>query len=89
MMIKFRFGDDLNKKEELLIMITKSVHESQYKKINGYEVEQKTLEELKKDFAQQKIKLETKLENIKNKNLEKDNEIKILKEKLKNNGIEI
>ena len=103
MMIKFRFGDDLNKKEELLIMITKSVHESQYEKINGYEVEQKSLEELKKDFAQQKIELETKLENIKNKNIQQENELKNIKNKniqqeneikklkktLKNNGIKI
>ena len=50
-------------------------------KINGYEVEQKSLEELKKDFAQQKIELETKLENIKNKNIQQENEIKKLKKK--------
>ena len=58
-------------------------------KINGYEVEQKSLEELKKDFAQQKIELETKLENIKNKNIQQENEIKKLKKTLKNNGIKI
>ena len=48
-------------------------------KINGYRSLTKKFRRTKKDFAQQKIELETKLENIKNKNIQQENEIKKLK----------
>lgn len=51
MIIKFRFGDDLKRKEELLEMVIKSVHESRHDELNGYEAKQKSIEELKMDYA--------------------------------------
>ena len=51
MIIKFRFGDDLKRKEELLEMVIKSVHVSRHDELNGYEAKQKIIEELKMDYA--------------------------------------
>ena len=51
MIIKFRFGDDLKRKRELLVMIVKSVHGSKYEELEGYESEQVSLEDIKSEYA--------------------------------------
>ena len=49
MMIKHHFKDELTKKKELIIMITKSVSQLGHDRIIGYEVEQKSNIELKEE----------------------------------------
>lgn len=90
MMIKFRFKDDLTRKEELLTMITKSVHESKHDEVTGYEVKQKSVEELKNELnikeriISQKDNIITEQDNI---ITEKDNRIKKLEAILSSNQL--
>lgn len=78
MIIKFRFGDDLKRKEELLEMVIKSVHESRHDELNGYEAKQKSIEELKMDYATLKAEKDNVISEKDNLIFEKD---KVISEK--------
>lgn len=78
MIIKFRFGDDLKRKEELLEMVIKSVHESRHDELNGYEAKQKSIEELKMDYATLKAEMDNVISEKDNLIFEKD---KVISEK--------
>lgn len=70
MMIKYHFDDD-NKVRELLTMITKAVHESKMDEVCPYEVEQKSINELRGETSI----LKTELEQVKSELSQKDSEI--------------
>ena len=78
MIIKFRFGDDLKRKGELLEMVIKSVHESRHDELNGYEAKQKSIEELKMDYATLKAEMDNVISEKDNLIFEKD---KVISEK--------
>ena len=78
MIIKFRFGDDLKRKEELLEMVIKSVHVSRHDELNGYEAKQKSIEELKMDYATLKAEMDNVISEKDNLIFEKD---KVISEK--------
>ena len=82
MMIKFRFDDDLKKKEELLEMVIKSIHQSRHDEINGYEVEQKSIDELKADYATLKAEMDRTISEMDRTISEKDNAIDNLRNEL-------
>ncbi len=82
MIIKFRFGDDLKRKRELLEMVVKSMHNSKYDELEGYEAEQTSLDDLKAEYAAYKAETDKTI-------AEKDNWIEKTKKSLAKNHIDI
>ncbi len=85
MIIKFRFGDDLKRKRELLEMVVKSIHNSKYDELEGYEAEQTSLDDLKAQYATLKAETDATIakkdKTITEKNKTISNQSKALSEK--------
>ena len=81
-MIKYYFVDDDEKLEELLTVITNATDTTGIDELGGYEVKQYTIQELKEKNA----KLKAEIEELR---VQKDAEIKRLKEYILENGYDI
>lgn len=92
MMIKYHFNGDNNKIEELLTVITKAVNESVSDEISGYEVKQKTNDELRKEISQLKAKDEQSKMKISERGSEiskRDSEISKMGSELSRNNLKL